>query len=362
MTRFVLVAGCVVLAAVIAAILIAADEQDPDRGSVPAPGELAASVLAADSGGVVVSDPKRDEIMGIRYGGRVVWRDRAAFAREPTVVCAGSCPDAVLSGSLEATNRPELPDPPIVVHRGSGATQRKTSALKERVLWSGPNGESVRLIGDGDQARLALGGRERIDLGRQVITNFEVSANGRRALAVSVLAAGGSVRRWFRRAGDGWALLGGPTRSDALDGCVSTDGRRALLFGGDVALTPAGSGREEPVRGLTAEERANAGACALSPAGQAIAVLREHAGRRETLIVLLDRAGAARERRRVAGFTPIAVGERSGRLAYISRGALHVLAPGGPDRAILRGVEDFEAIAPNRLAVVGRAGVRRVDF
>jgi hypothetical protein len=362
LSRLVLVVGCAAVVAVIAAILLSGGNEDAPGGSTPAAGELTRSVLAADGGGVVMSDPRRHAIVGVHFGGRVAWRDRPAFAREPTVVCAASCPNAILSGSVESTNRPELPDPPVVIHRGSRVTRRMTSGLKDRVLWSGAHGESVRLVGDGDRARLLLTGQGAIDLGRQVITSFDVSANGLRALAVSVLASAGSVRRWFRRAGTGWRPLGGPKRSTALDGCMSTDGRRALLFGAQVALTSEGSGREQPVRGLTAEERQSAGACALGRASAAIAVLREHAGRRETSIVLLDREGAVRDRRRVSGFTPIAISERAGQLAYISHGTLHVVAPGRPDRVILRGVDDFAAVAPNRLAVVGSAGVRRVDF
>ncbi|HWC27330.1 MAG TPA: hypothetical protein VG474_12155 [Solirubrobacteraceae bacterium] len=220
----------------------------------------------------------------------------------------------------------------------------------------------MRLVGDGDRARLLVGRRPPIDLGRQIVTTFQVSANGRRALAVSLLASSGSVRRWFRRTGDGWAPLGVPARSTALSGCLATDGSRALLLGEEVAWASPASRAERPVRGLTAEERQNAGACALSPAGAAIAVLREHTGRRQTSIVLLDGGGAVRARRRVSGFTPIALSAPAGRLAYVAGGALHVVAPGRPDRVILRGVEDFAAIAPDQLAVVDSARVRRVGF
>jgi hypothetical protein len=313
--------------------------------------------VGVDEYGAVFIDARRRRSLGILRDGTVAWQ-RRLDAREPGPIgCLARCPDAVFSGNAASANSPAMPDPtPEIVLAGQRqAFVAVPAAGKRRVLTARAADDFVLATGDAsgwfleahhgsEVTRIGVGGYH---------TAWAQSADGRHALAVTVVGIGTGEARWFDRRERGWVLdpITQATPVSGVDSCVSPDGQHAILLGQRPAVLGR-DGRQTPITDLE-----SAGTCAWAGAGGIVASLSTRTGGELSQLRGFDGDGRQTWRRDVAGTVSVAANPVSGSAAYAALDALHeVDLSTGAELRTVRDVGSVRYDSTGALLVASPAG------
>ncbi|MET8389801.1 hypothetical protein ABZV14_43150 [Streptosporangium canum] len=257
----------------------------------PEPPGTGAVLIAVSSEGAVVLDTRAGSFLGIDRAGRRIWQDRTAYRRGSEAVCLARCPDAVFSGTWDASG----PDPSPWRPTPTGAQPFPgTGSSIRRVLTARSPSDAVIAEGPPDGAgRLRLVRTEGTPIRVPVPAAAGVvwSENATRTTALAVARGPGdrSEVLWFRRDRHGWRPLPGHLRAGpAWGACTAGQGEIAVLVGAEPMLVLR---RAHPVPIRTDLEMT--GECAAGQAGAVvIARWKDDRDRPHTAIRGVDTSGA----------------------------------------------------------------------
>lgn len=330
----------------------------PAAPGPPSAGPPVFLVLDADPHGAIVLNGARDRYEGVARGSGPVWDDAAAVRAGSMVSCLARCPDVVFSSGTASLNSPGASDPvPQVVIGGRPRTWPVGHTPKRTVLSARGLDDYVLSAGGpttGWWLELHAPGRPvaRIDVGG-ARTSWQPSADGRHALAITVVPGGRNEARWFDRHRDTWRPAA-TARVAGFVACVAPDGGRALLLGQRPALLDR-TGAQHPITDLV-----SGGACAFAAAGGLVAELAASPRGRTTRLRAFGADGRPLWGRDLAGEASVTADRTAARVAYVHDGRLYEvdLARG----ADLRRVPDVAAArydGAGTLVVVGPDGTVR---
>jgi hypothetical protein len=309
-------------------------------------------LLTATAGGAVLLDLKSNVYIGVDRDGRRVWTDRDAYARGASVVCAGGCPDAVVSGAY----RDDPTEPaPLLYTGGTPAPFAVPHAKRRTVLTARSSGDAVVAETDGQGASwlhlVRPGGAERIPLNAPEAGWFE-SPDGTTALLLPRVPSGTATVRWFVRDSGGWRATGYSFNAVELrDACVVRDGRTALLAGPQPLLVLDRTGTV-PVR----TDLPVVSECSLGERGGVVLARSFHGPRHRTDVRGIGLDGAQTWSRGYDSQAAVATDPSGERVAIAHDGILEVFDRAGQ---LVRGEPDVEGVrftAEGQLVVVGPDG------
>lgn len=148
------------------------------------------------------------------------------------VVCARTCPRAVVSSSFDGSESPQTGDPPVRVH---GRVDLPSSVL------NAPGGDKNHVLAVAPRSVVRVGGSGPGDLAIEVLVGGQVTrtpistsdviwietADGRRAIAQLYERTGFSVQRFVLRAGV-WEAYGPVVGHGSRMACIAGDGTLLL--------------------------------------------------------------------------------------------------------------------------------------
>lgn len=310
-------------------------------------------IIDADRSGAVIR--LRDSIVGVDAGGRVVWRDREASKAGARAVCIAACPDAILSGSLESLNDPDVADPPLRVHLGEELSVVEHPELKRRVIWARSPGDTVAVTGDAERLRLEFASPSATTFSgpiEDVGTFMHTNPSQTRGATFSL--AGASVTlRWLERRQGSWRQRGMPL--EGADACASFDLEQALILRRQALLVGFGDSSGKKVKIDREVPRALPTGCNVSRNGFLLSQVDPSSRSVRGIVSFIGNDGRLRWQR---SFERQAFG-----LALGARGVAAVLA--GEKLSVIdatgrvvasREVGDARQIGPQELAVLTSSG------
>lgn len=315
----------------------------------------------ADEHGAIVLDYEQHRFVGLDAAGRIVWVDEAAAKTQATVRCLAQCPDAVIYGSGEGMNRPEVADPPLRWHIGRGSvTDAERPDGKRQVLWAASERDAILF-------RSSRDGRRRLELranGAPVMTQDVdgdllfgyVNDTGRRALVI--VSQRGSqpdaLALWFERGEDGWRSVGTPVTTSSSTACLSPDGDRAILPEQQAQLVVFAAHTKTAVGTLHA-----VGACRFVDGDMVVGSLESTSDSASSVFERI-RDGQVRWRRTVSALGELSAGQ--GSIAVFGAGQVQVFDADGNVVFRRAGIEGARLVSDGRLVVLGADGaVTRVE-
>jgi hypothetical protein len=301
----------------------------PEPPPPPETGAAAVVIVDADAHGAILFDPAGQAYRGIRRDGTRAWRAPADPAAPIAVACAARCPDAVLSGSVQALVDPDVPDPePGLLHDGRRRSLLAGASARHRRLLTAAT-ERDYVAATSDDAR-----RWRVEIHRPgrpagstrvdgALPTWQQSPDGRIGLLTTTGVGDtgdgpplGARARWFVRRDGGWEPAAPTVDVAGNSACVADDGR-ALLLGQAPAILRV-DGRQEPVTDLD-----HASDCALTRFGAVVAELTQRAGAGpQARVRAVDARGVVVWRRDLPGEVAVAADPTAPRAAWLYRGTL----------------------------------------
>lgn len=280
-------------------------------------------IVDADGHGAIVLSGRQGSYLGVHRDGTVAWRVPVSSRGPDPAGCAGQCPNAILSGSVAASNSISIADPaPQLLLDGKVSSIAAAEGHKRRVLSAAGADDYLLAVGDAagnsrleqrrgsEVRRLALSGSD---------TTWKISADGSAALAVSTIADGNQAQ-WFTRSAGWWQPAGPSTLVRGGSSCVSPDGRKAVLLGQSPIILDQQAGYTS----LT--DLRSVGACGWSLSAVLIA---EYAQRPavgvQTRLRLVSAEGIARWAAETNGESAIAANPVAPRVSYVADGVLFEL-------------------------------------
>ncbi len=238
--------------------------------------------LAADDAGAIISGT--DSVVGLSSSGRTIWKEKPTSG---VAVCSESCPNAILTGDIDALNSPLVKTPPPLF-KGTAVARVEdgfqvwapvrlgSAVLVVRTSKSGIT-EASWTTGKGESSPARLPGRGPMWNGPQDGPGILTTTDGKITWATIVTAPHGR-----------------PTLSPALTvagegvGCAGPDGRALLPIGNRAQLVDQ-QGRALPTAlRLRADDL---GSCTISPTGIVASAMSEVNGKNSPVLSFFDTKG-----------------------------------------------------------------------
>lgn len=325
--------------------------------AVAGPEAATFTLLRADDTGAIVDGPAG--YVGYTATGRQDWMDPEAKNVGPLVACLTSCPTAILSGSLDSFNVPEMPDPaPRVV--GGGPELALGSHHKNRILVrSGTSMISVVQDGSGPGYLVvtASGGSSTKTVVDSTDLTWEAGSDGRSGVITETMESGTPEAARIRvyraeRTASGW-VVERPQETSVYLACAGSSGR--FLMGGAKPVMISAPGHAVSLSFSLAD-----GNCAFSQSGVIVAnYTMSGTGQPSTVLVLLNNGGEVMWKESLVGEARVSADPQSGSFVVTVAGRARVLAPDGSTKAEIPGVDDARYTASGRLVLVANDGLVR---